>query len=77
MKIKGQTRRQLLDVFKRGQITEDAAEKMADLLIAEGVEDTNDISFSRWIELTDKATGAPPRVAAPSPLPEVTYESVI
>lgn len=60
MKIKGLRRREVVQLFTNARITDDAAEKMADLVIAEGVEDTNDISFNRWIEMTDQATGAKP-----------------
>lgn len=54
MRVKGKSRHQLvLDLTNPA--TREEAERMADLLIAEGVSDTNEIGLARWEQLLGEA----------------------
>jgi hypothetical protein len=55
MRIKGLPLRRVTELLTGPQVTPEEAAFMANLLIAEGVEDTNQLSFARWCELSLKA----------------------
>jgi hypothetical protein len=55
MKINRASRHQLIDTFTNFTRSEAEATAFVELLLAENVTDTKDLSFARWCELLDQA----------------------
>ena len=60
MKIIGLKQREIARIFEGDpRNTREDCMRLADLLLAEGIADTNELSFERWSNLIAHATGRP------------------
>lgn len=58
MKLEGRTRSELIRLFTGMDTTDNGIRKaalMTDMLIKDGVKDTNDLSYAKWCEYIQRA----------------------